>query len=135
MYTAKCFIRQNDYHLWDALYRLGGRPGGNFLYKNEITVVGQGYFSTCDLSQQGELIKNGFVDCGENADLFLAIASLRDDSDINQWFLIDEKVTIDNCTVLSKGCLVKCPYDKFAAMYHGVKMHKATVEDLINHVW
>ena len=32
--------------------------------------------------------KNGeYIDCGDNEELFLALAALRDDTDINQWFV------------------------------------------------
>lgn len=33
---------------------------------------------------------DGFIDCGTNEDLFLALAALRDDSDYMQWFTNDQ---------------------------------------------
>lgn len=68
---------------------------------------------------------DGLIDCGTNEDLFLAIAALRDDTDKNQWF--------------TDGDLwFKCGDE--TVEYHlnhlnecGRKIHKATVDELIEH--
>lgn len=65
-----------------------------------------------------------FVDCGDNEELFLAIAALRDDSDYMQWFT-DGKRWYQNkqndIEVISYGA------------GSPINFHKATVEELIEH--
>ena len=43
----------------------------------------------------------GFINCEENEDLFLALAALRKDSDIHQWFTDGEKWEISYIHSLS----------------------------------
>ncbi len=67
------------------------------------------------------------IDCGTNEELFLAIASLRNDTDKNQWFTDGDK-------------WILCPEIKFSTYwtYNDVyintdTVHKATVNELIEH--
>lgn len=68
----------------------------------------------------------GFINCEDNEDLFLALASLRNDSDIHQWFTDGEKWVISDIHSLLElkeyFQLIKFDYSK---------THKATVEELI----
>lgn len=57
------------------------------------------------------------IDCGNNENLFLAIAALRSDSDKMQWFVY-------------KNSWIQCLTDKWL---HRLPYHKATVEELIEH--
>ena len=68
-----------------------------------------------------------FIDCGTNEELFLAIASLRDDTDKYQWFTDGDK-------------WIMCPEIKFSTYwaYNDIDVntdtiHKATVKELIEH--
>ena len=61
------------------------------------------------------------IDCGTNEELFLAIAALRDDSDNLQWFTDGNGYW--------QLCIGKFRYPNLA--YE--KVHKATVEELIEH--
>ena len=68
-----------------------------------------------------------FVDCGDNEELFLALAALRDDTDKWQLFIFDGIDVPDY--FLQKGDMWICSLDK-----HLVKnCHKATVEEIIEH--
>ena len=73
------------------------------------------------------LINCGFVDCGKNEELFLAIAALRNDSDIHQWFVHQD------------GSFLKCDCDSKIDMWgdyeypQEVYPRKATIEELIKH--
>lgn len=73
------------------------------------------------------------IDCGTNEELFLALASLRDDTDVDQCFVVDVEVYQN----LSKGDWFKAT--DINGQYHvGTKIdplycHKATVEELIEH--
>ena len=73
------------------------------------------------------------INCGTNEELFLALAALRDDTDINQWFVMDCDVYlhIDKgdwfiATDINKGKHIGTQIDP---MY----CHKATVEEIIEH--
>ena len=86
MFTQKCFIRKNTPELVQKLEDIGykalfsARNGyGEYLYAFNGTIVGGEYNAYNE--------KTGFVDCGTNEELFLAIAALRDDSDRFQWFV------------------------------------------------
>ena len=68
------------------------------------------------------------VNCGTNEDLFLAIAALRDDSDIHQLFTDGEKWVISDIHSL----LGMKEYFKMIGFNYKTT-HKATVEELIKH--
>ena len=131
-FTTPCFIRKNTKELKDKLESIG--------YKNCITEEGPYIFtlsgifdcmhSECGLS---DMAYNGLIDCGKNEELFLAIAALRDDSDIHQWFIMDIEAYLNlpkgkwfKATSLGGGYHVGCQIEPFYC-------HKATVEELINH--
>ena len=66
------------------------------------------------------------VDCGTNEELFLAIAALRDDTDKNQWFT-------DGDLWFKCGDGVCNETIEYYFNKYGRKIHKATVEELIEH--
>ena len=99
MFTTKCFIRKNTPELRDKLKKLGYRVCScceskdniwlnNFLtIKNDPSIHGIGVW---DIEDSQEEVLNLFlignakhpnpaIDCGDNEELFLAIAALRDD--------------------------------------------------------
>lgn len=57
------------------------------------------------------------IDCGENIDLFLAIAALRDDTDKYQWF--------------TDGKIAEMSNEDLPSRYMQMEGHKCTVEELI----
>ena len=141
-FTTRCFIRKNSKELQKKLANIGydicrcvNFEKVEWLHTLPIngTVHGKGYFDeemefhdwTVEKELNRFVIGNPtYIDCGENEDLFLAIAALRDDSDIHQWF--------------TDGILWElCGVDE--ASYYGWKnvykrvFHKATVEELIEH--
>jgi hypothetical protein len=75
------------------------------------------------------------IDCGDNEELFLAIAALRDDTDYMQWFIYNSM----DCTVEQLRTIewIKCTEDKiedmmpYDSMYLNCK--KATIEELSEH--
>ena len=133
MFTTPCFIRKNTKELRDKLIELGYNRGTDkwhindnrklFAYQYHMKRFDTPYFvvgDSLDLTEDG-LLKNKFIDCGENEDLFLAIATLRDDSDFGQLFVMKDGR-------FELGIISKVPLgDEF-----GVD-HKATVEELIEH--
>lgn len=107
--------------------------------------VNRGFYSTNDFGADEEI--DGAIDCGTNEDLFLAIAALRDDTDRNQWFVLDTHLSFNpnaNCIEYSKGNFIKCERDKWNVNFNedgtpcefssrNIPAHKATVEELIEH--
>ena len=126
MFTQKCFIRKNTPELVKKLEELGykalfsARNGyGKYLYAFNGTVVG-GEYNAYDE-------KTGFIDCGTNEELFLAIAALRDDSDKFQYFT--NGVFWIKCSQLELKHELDNNYEEFCV----ADFHKATVSELIEH--
>lgn len=129
MFTQRCFIIKNSKELRDKVYRLGGRNGKWLNEASEIIACSHEMFRCHDLDLGAEymLVDKGYIHCGTNEDLFLAIAALRDDSDIHQWFVHQD------------GSFLKCECDSKIDMWgdyeypQEVYPRKATIEELIKH--
>ena len=146
MFIQPCFIRKNTPELRKKLEELGYVPNYSIskhpeVYKNvaACNFFGPHYYgvSEAEVSKPGDIedaIKNrGMIDCGTNEDLFFALAALRDDTDVNQWFVMDveEYMNINQgdwfiATDRTKGKHIGTQIDP---MY----CHKATVKELIEH--
>ena len=123
-FTTAAFIRKNTPELRKKLEKLGYKKYGNpFQITDDsklITTI-DGEYVPYNVS-----LDDSFIDCGTNEDLFLAIAALRDDIDIHQWFT-DGKEWFQ-CRFLKVGMHYS---DKPEILFE--RWHKATVEDLIEH--
>ena len=144
-FTTSCFIRKNTPEIKKKLEELGHTicdccefDGADWLHVNVIkdiyrTVHGIGYLDE-ELEIYGlvtqEDIFNRFlkttksIDCGDNEELFLALAALRNDSDYMQWFTDGKswyQDKVNDIEVLKYGA--GKPID----------FHKATVEEIIEH--
>lgn len=145
-FTQPCFIRKNTPELRKKLEELGYEPFGAVKYEWDTgwglsTDNRLGEFESFDDNGLENIIKcespdyEDSIDCGTNEELFLAIAALRDDSDINQWFIYN---TINNTVgkfetiewVLCKDNNI-CNYLNWDNCYK--YCHKATVEEIIEH--
>lgn len=135
MFTQSCFIRKSTKNIRIKLEKLGYRLFGPFLNEDLciFTEPKYGLYSIEFFSNINHPDETEYIDCGTNEDLFLALAALRDDSDIYQLFKNNE------CDEF-----VKCDYDEFHlftfnpldALEHNdlsIYYHKATVEELIEH--
>lgn len=94
-FTKTCFIRKDTTELRSRLERLGIvkhpsciESSNNYLY------VGRGFYNTLPIGYDEE-IKNA-IDCNYNEKLFLAIAAIRNDIDIYQWFVTPESIFVFN---------------------------------------
>mgnify|MGYP006991635829 CR=1 FL=1 len=135
------FIRKNTLELRDKLKELGYHicPCALFedsvwlhtsFFTDEPTVHGIGFVDeeyTGRKTIQAELdfflyenskSQNPWIDCGTNEEMFLALAALRDDTDKNQWFIVND-------------IWVKCSTD-IPDKYIQLNGHKATIEELID---
>ena len=76
-----------------------------------------------------------YMDCGDNEDLFFALATLRDDTDINQWFVynsmdcIIEKLRTIDWFICNENSIEDFAF--YDSLY--LLCHKATVEEIIEH--
>lgn len=84
---------------------------------------------------------NGYIHCGTNEALFLAIAALRDDTNENQWFVADSPLSVsyddtagnDHYFTEPKGSMFFWDENWMHATIISGNYHKATVEELIEH--
>ena len=148
MFTTRCFIRKNTPELRQKLEGLGYKVCvcctfsdnvwlDTFIWdeENRYEVHGVGSPELDTHTVEEELnrflienyeLKNPIIDCGENEELFLALAALRDDKPDYQWFVWDDDGVA---------------YNKFKQYIPGepwqdwwwFEVHKATVEELIEH--
>ena len=79
MFTTPCYIRKDTTELITKLKELGYKYIGQ--HRGDTLSVYDGRILREFLFEDETL---GGIDCGTNEDLFLAIAALRDDSDIDQ---------------------------------------------------
>jgi hypothetical protein len=141
-FIQPCFIRKNTPELRKKLEELGYEPCHRMTiypnaYKNiaVCNFFGSRYYGVSDdeASRPGNItdaIKNrGMIDCGTNEDLFFALAALRDDSDINQYFFCD-KVSFTLGKTYYPDDYLYYQYDEF---FDKQNWHKATVEEIIKH--
>lgn len=131
-FTTPCYmvVKDGNYanRLMMALKSIGDRK--TFEIQENISYpcvcgVSTNIISICDLNK---LDSAGFINCENYVDLFLAIAALRNDSDIHQWFTDGKKWVISDVHNLLElkeyFQMIKFDYPK---------THKATVEELVNH--
>ena len=146
-FTSSCFIRKNTSELRAKLVKMGHticpccefdnadwlkvscNPG---LYRS---VHGVGYTDETYHQTQKEIFNDfltttKFIDCGENEELFLALAALRDDTDKNQYFICTKTYTDGFDITHDKGYFAKCLTDNISSQKY---WRKATVEELIEH--
>lgn len=134
MFLQPCFIRKNTPELRSKLERLGYKYTPNGVEEWFIPIESLDFICVNIYSSGKYIGENGYwnhswIDCGTNEQLFLAIASLRDDTDKNQWFVNK-----------SKNCWWKCSFNSFKEDFQETTedeywsykhFHKATVEELI----
>lgn len=141
IFKQSCLIRRNTTELRDKLSDLGYKIAPHQYFEERKRgilcrpALAVGVPDDCTDFNLDEYLKNNpqIIDCGKNEDLFLAIAALRDDEDVNQWHVID----IEAYTNLHKGDWFKAT-DRTGGYHVGCQIepaycHKATVEELINH--
>ena len=148
-FIQPCFIRKNSPELRKKLEELGYDPNAYESFWEDdnryiITTIGSqgyGYYTLC--IKNCCLLENElFIDCGTNEELFLALAALRDDTDINQIYLWNERHLVKcirdySCTLNIEATpyymcqLIDNSDIKFEIPCK--ELRKATVEEIIEH--
>lgn len=118
MFTQECILRnvgEAKMHVMLELTRRGYSP---MYMKFENNAGGNNVVCECQTWHCTDSDnKPHCIDCGENIDLFLAIASLRDDTDKYQWF--------------TDGRITEMSTDDMPSKHMQLQGHKCTVEELI----
>ena len=146
-FIQPCYIKKNTPELRKKLESLGYSLRGKLKNFSRIYCKRNTY-STPSLNEKPP--KDYYIDCGENEDLFLAIAALRDDSDIHQYFVLDivlyniNPSETSSFKVFNKGDFIKCNSDSWfidldesgkpsMLSSRNIPAHKASVEELIKY--
>ena len=142
-FTTPCFIRKSTPELRKKLEELGYRLSGAELNEDLciFTEPEYGLYSVEFFSNIPHPDETDSVDCGNNEELFLAIAPLRDDTNENQWFIADSPLSVsyddamgnDHYFTEPKGSVFFWDINWMHATIISGNYHKATVEELIEH--
>lgn len=139
MFIQSCYIKKNTKELREKLKSLGyklnhGKAWGKYLacFKTEDTNECK-FVASPDYDLKNMPNFTNSINCGENEDLFLAIAAIRDDSDYMQYFVCDEDYITYSMNEHKKGEFIL--FDGVKAHINKAKpfWHKATVQELIEH--
>ena len=151
MFTEEIYIRKNTPSIRKKLKQLGhtlcvctefdGAAILTVTNKPDVyrSVHGWGYTDEYPALTQEEILDDFYkttdkYDCGENEDLFLALAALRDDSDFMQLFILLEDYGAGDYGFLSKGSLLLCKAEKIHQYFPiGMKLRKATKQEIIDY--
>ncbi len=137
-FTTPCFIKKNTPELRKKLEELGyklnnGKWMGKYLAAFQIKETKEWrYVASPEWDLQNNPDIDASIDCGTNEELFLAIASLRDDTDNNQLFTNgngDWGIYRDG----SDGGLSGMDFYGMPNDFEIDNYHKATVDELIEH--
>lgn len=146
-FIQSCFIRKNTLELRKKLEELGytNTPNGIgewFIPIEELKYLVTYPVSGCYQGCNGYWYEDDF-DCGENEELFLALAALRDDTPINSYYWFNdnlfkcEGLEIDR--VLKNNTanyLLKCrrvDNSMIISCFKERNVRKATVEEIVEH--
>lgn len=145
MFTTPCFIRKNTPELRKQLEELGYTNGAwetpHFeypylkCYPNRLFGLfkGEGFYITeddyrCDGKTWTYNPPKEYIDCGDNEELFIAIASMTD----NEYGLCDYYVVTTDCNLhYAKGSIHRAL--PLSSVIHPSCYRKATVEELIEY--
>lgn len=139
MFKNYCFIRKNTPEIIQRLENLGWlffTYDENTTSKNECIGCfladktmdySVDYCRTLNEDFVNKYLTNtdGVIDCGDNEELFFAVAALRDDSNEHQWFIWDD--------YKNDGDRWKLYDDDPSWSWWIFEVHKATVPELIEH--
>ena len=144
-FTTPCFIRKNTPELRKKLEELGYVKNSP-IWTDNCSIIWAYQYPVKGFDTPNYVIANSFdipfdkhsllcgefIDCGTNEELFLAIATLRDDTDDSQWFVYPPENIWFICDDDDINYARENIKDSVqAAWFHC--SHKATVEELIEH--
>ena len=137
MFTTSCFIRKNTPELRYKLEELRYINGG----KERTYGEHDSLYCNCYVGRYYECVQKpsryeSIIDCGDNEELFLALVTMRDDTDINRWFKDLETNELFICTKHSIYDMATAEDLEEYGDWIGIGMCKyqpATVKEIIEH--
>ena len=145
MFTTPCFIRKNTPELRKKLEELGYLPPNKMWHDENFAICTiyrentSGYFNAKIDNDFEKIIapSYSYIDCGDNEELFLALAALRDDTNENQWFIAqrtmwDENYNGEITVYYEENEWLMWDYYSFMEDMPS-DFRKATVEEIIEH--
>ena len=145
MFIQPCFIRKNTPELRKKLEELGYKFSGadhieldcivTFPHHDTFSVFATYHFNI--YNDNFKTAWKGYIDCGTNEELFLALAALRDDTNDNQWFIAQDTMWDENyngeiTVYYEEGEWLIWDYYSFMEDEPS-SFRKATVEEIIEH--
>lgn len=127
-FTTPCFVRVEDAKkrtdLFKWLFDRGYAGRYQINMANSIIVVGleDGCVDVAHCNTSDGLAAYGLIDCGENIELFKALAAMNDENDNEQYFVTE--------LAGSSYCLHK---NRNTNLDYSLVCRKATVEEIIEH--
>ena len=89
-FIQPCFIRKNTPELRKKLEILGYNQHPSYIENEQYLYLNRGFYHIDVIGYSEEIER--MIDCGDNEELFLALAALRDDSNDYQWFIWQDEV-------------------------------------------
>lgn len=134
-FIQPCFLRKSgkdNFPLIVQISRLGYEPMYK-LYRNNIegsNIVLENQTWHCTDSDN----KPWCIDCGDNEEMFLALAALQDDTDKHQWFICKEEyISTHTMDFVKVGTWqLNTQYDKLTYSLN-LLWRKATAEEIVEH--
>lgn len=139
MFTQSCIIKKNTLRLRDKLLKLGYSYAPNgagewFIPIEKLHYLGVNLYSNGYYMGVNDKWSNFWIDCEDNEELFLAISALQDNSDINQWFIIDDYIGQEELPNNFVGGIFLCKeYDNKEFFHKDFIVHKASVKELFEY--
>lgn len=127
-FTTPCFVRVEDAKkrtdLFKWLFDRGYAGRYQINMANSIIVVGleDGCVDVAHCNTSDGLAAYGLIDCGENIELFKALAAMNDENDNEQYFVTE--------LAGSSYCVHK---NRNTNLDYSLVCRKATVEEIIEH--
>ena len=152
-FIQPCFIRKKSPELIKKLEELGYKPFGAIKYDWDrgwgISVDNRsGEFESFDDNGLENIMRctlpdyDDSIDCGDNEELFLALAALRDDTPINSFYWFNRRLVkcedkTEKHTFLNGFVtILKCRCIDNPNVWFGTEecfLRKATIEEIIEH--
>lgn len=133
-FIQSCFIRKNTPELRKKLEELGYLPPSEVWHDENFAICtifrdNKGEYFTFKIDDDFERIivpSYPYIDCGDNEELFFALAALRDDSDKNQWIIDEVNEGFEDSWMI-------CDRDNMNDRCVYTHYRKASVKEIIEH--
>ena len=139
-FTTPCFVRVENPEKRKELIEWLEGIGYKFLMRGlESNVLYVDVTSGCLLCAfespvtQSEMVSKGYIDCGENTELFKALAAMNEWNDLKQWYAYTEYPTNEGKNGVRKFVFNEpVRFDSFVDVPSGY-YRKATAEEIVEY--